>query len=240
MAIERSFLLLGIAIRMLSVKIAPSMLSADHGNMAQEAVRAEGWGADWLHIDIMDGHFAPNLTFGPGMVKAIRKKVSLPLDCHLMLSEPEKYVGPFLESGADYVTVHAEALTPSSLKEVQDTVRRHGGKLGVAFKPATPLARLDLAGVDYSMILVMSVNPGFSGQKFMPEIVPKVREASSSGGIGAGRHVEIEVDGGVDSSNAKLLVQNGATVLVAGSSIFGQSDQQAAFRELREIVGPGS
>jgi ribulose-phosphate 3-epimerase len=218
-------------------KIAPSILSADQGNMTAEAVRAQQWGADWLHVDIMDGRFAPNLTFGPGLVKAIRPYVSIPLDCHLMLAEPEKFVERFLESGADYVTVHAEAVTSTSLSKIQEVISKYHRKLGIAFKPATPLSSIDLKNYDISMILVMSVNPGFSGQKFMPEVIPKIREASKIFIPRSNNHLEIEVDGGVDSSNARLLCENGATVLVAGNSVFAQRDREAAFKELKRLVG---
>ncbi len=219
-------------------KIAPSILSADHGNMSEEAKRAQQWGADWLHVDIMDGKFAPNLTFGPGLVKAIRPKITIPLDCHLMLAEPERYADRFLEAGADYITVHAEAVTPNSLAEIQEIVRkRKGAKWGIAFKPATPLSKVNLLDYELSSVVVMSVNPGFSGQKFMPEAIPKVQDAAKIFSDNDKGHVEIEVDGGVDASNAKTLCESGATVLVAGHSIFGQSNPEHALMELKKLVG---
>jgi ribulose-phosphate 3-epimerase len=218
------------------VKIAPSILAGDHGNLAVEAARIEKSGADWIHVDIMDGRFAPNLTFGPGAVRALRKAVKIPLDCHLMLMEPEIFAEKFLEAGADYVTVHAEAVNHESLSSIERSVKKFGKKLGVAFKPATALNSLDLSNNDVSLVVVMTVNPGFSGQKFMGEVVPKIREASNMFAR-SGRQVEIEVDGGVDLSNARIVVQNGGTVLVAGNSVFGQKDPGLALRELEKTVG---
>ncbi len=216
-------------------KLAPSILAGDHGNLANEARKAESWGADWIHIDIMDGLFAPNLTFGPGAVKAIRKAVQIPLDCHLMICNPERFADRFLEAGCDYISVHAETLSKEKFGSLLHSVKKHGKNLGIAFKPTTPLSSIDLSGLEIALITVMTVNPGFSGQKFMPEIVPKVREASVLRSA-ANPLLEIEVDGGVDAGNAKILLDNGATVFVAGNSVFGQNDPQNAMMELKRIV----
>ena len=183
----------------------------------------------------MDGVFAPNLTFGPAAVKAIRNSTKIPLDCHLMISNPELFCERFLQAGGDIMTVHAETLTPESLGRIEKKVKDYNAKLGVAFKPATDLSSIDLTGREISLVTVMTVNPGFSGQKFMPEVLPKVEKARQL--FPNRSETEIEVDGGVDKSNAKQIAEKGASVLVAGSSVFGQKNPEAALKELKMLVG---
>jgi ribulose-phosphate 3-epimerase len=214
------------------VKIAPSIAAADQGHLSAAAANLDLWGADLIHVDIMDGLFAPNLTFGPATVKAIRKASKLTLDCHLMISNPELLVDRFLDAGGDIMTIHAETVNPESLARIARKVKEHSAKLGVAFKPATDIHSLDLSGVDLSLVTVMTVNPGFSGQKFMPEVLPKLDRAR---GMFRGR-TEIEVDGGVDASNARDLAARGAGILVAGNSVFGQSNPELALKELQKLV----
>jgi ribulose-phosphate 3-epimerase len=216
------------------VKIAPSIAAADQGRLAQEAYRLKGWGADWIHVDIMDGLFAPNLTFGPSIVKAIRAASDLPLDCHLMISNPELLLERFLQAGGDVMTVHAETINPESLERIQKKVKEYHVKLGIAFKPATSLDSIDLSRSEVSLVTVMTVNPGFSGQKFMPEVLPKIEMARSL--FPDRTRTEVEVDGGVDTSNAKLIVDSGASVLVAGNAVFGQKDPAAALKDLKNLV----
>ncbi len=216
------------------VKIAPSIAAADQGCLAKEASRLKEWGADWIHVDIMDGLFAPNLTFGPGVVKAIRKVSDLPLDCHLMISNPEILLESFLRAGGDIMTVHAETVSSESLPKIERKIQEYRAKLGVAFKPATSLDSVDLSKSQVSLITIMTVNPGFSGQKFMPEVLPKLEEARKK--YPDRTKIEIEVDGGVDQTNARFISESGASVLVTGNAVFGQMDPRLALNDLKKLV----
>src|SRR5687767_10549655 len=211
------------------IKIAPSILSADFAALANDIARVEvTGGADLLHVDVMDGRFVPNLTIGPVVVGAIRKRTRLPLDVHLMIVEPERYVPEFISAGADIVTVHAEACPHLQRNLAQ--IRELGAKAGVALNPSTPPETLEYVMDDLDLVLVMSVNPGFGGQKFLPIADDNPRRLKEM--IGR-RPIELSVDGGVKADNAGKLAQHGATVLVAGSAIFGASDPPAAIQAIR-------
>jgi len=213
------------------VKIAPSILSADFAALGDDIERVEGGGADQLHVDVMDGRFVPNLTIGPVVVAAIRKRTRLPLDVHLMIVEPERSIAEFVAAGADMVTVHAEACP--HLQRTLAQIRELGAKAGAALNPSTPPDALRYVLDDLDLVLVMSVNPGFGGQAFIPGAHRKIREVKALLGD---RPVEVSVDGGVKAGLAKSLVQDGATTLVAGSAIFGAADPAAAVRALRDAA----
>jgi ribulose-phosphate 3-epimerase len=210
------------------MKIAPSILSADFAALGEAIARVEAAGADLLHVDVMDGHFVPNLSIGPPVIESIRKRTRLPLDVHLMIEEPERWVETYVRSGADYVTVHAEAT--SHLGRTLTLIREAGARAGVALNPSTSPDVLQYVLDDLDLVLVMSVNPGFGGQSFIPTAYEKIRRLRT---MLADRPVLVSVDGGVNADNAGALGQAGATVLVAGSAIFGAPDPGAALAGLR-------
>jgi ribulose-phosphate 3-epimerase len=212
------------------ILIAPSILSADFGRLAEEVRAVEHAGADWIHVDVMDGRFVPNITIGPVVVAAVRRATRLPVDVHLMIVEPERYVQSFADAGADIISVHVE---PSfHLARTLQQIRDLGKKSGVVLNPHTPaeMIRYVLDFVD--VVLVMSVNPGFGGQSFMPEVLPKlriIREMIDQ----SGRDILLEVDGGVAPGTARRVAEAGARVLVAGSAIYGHPDYRAAIADIR-------
>ncbi len=213
------------------IKIAPSILSADFAALGEEIARVEAAGADLLHVDVMDGHFVPNLTIGPPVVEAVRKRTRLPLDVHLMIEAPERYLSAFKSAGADLLTVHAEACP--HLHRTLQQIRDLGAKAGVALNPSTSPAALEYVLDALDLVLVMSVNPGFGGQAFIPTTYAKVREVRTLLGS---RPVEVSVDGGVKLEHAAPLVAHGATVLVAGSLIFGAPDPGLVVKRLRDAA----
>ena len=210
------------------MKIAPSILSADFAALGEAIARVEAAGADQLHVDVMDGHFVPNLTIGPPVIESIKKRTRLPLDVHLMIEQPERYIEIYVRAGADLLTVHVEACP--HLQRTLNQIREAGARSGVALNPATLPGVLEYVVDDLDLILVMSVNPGFGGQSFIPTTYSKLREIKALVGS---RHTELSVDGGVSTGNAALLAQAGAGVLVAGSAIFGAPDAGEAVRALR-------
>ncbi|EXX85194.1 ribulose-phosphate 3-epimerase [Paenibacillus darwinianus] len=211
--------------------IAPSILSADFGRLADEIADADRSGGDWIHVDIMDGHFVPNLTFGPVVMGAVRQATKLPFDVHLMIQEPERYIADFVRAGADRITVHAEACV--HLHRVIHMIKEQGIPAGVALNPATPLNAVKHVLEDLDLVLCMTVNPGFGGQAFIPAVLPKLRELRRMVEARGLDGFLIQVDGGINKETAPLVKEAGADVLVAGNAVFAHPDRAAAIAELR-------
>lgn len=214
------------------MKIAPSILSADFGRLAEEVKAVEAAGADYVHVDVMDGRFVPNITIGPLIVEAVRKATKLPLDVHLMIVEPEKYIDDFAKAGASIITVHVE--TCPHLHRTLEQIRKAGAKPSVVLNPSTSLSAIEEILSEVTQVLVMSVNPGFGGQSFIPFTLEKVRRLKALlDAKGLGTKVDIEVDGGINPTTAKQVVAAGANVLVAGNAVFKTPDYKAAIAALR-------
>jgi ribulose-phosphate 3-epimerase len=215
------------------ILIAPSIVSADFARLAEEIAAVEQAGADLLHVDVMDGHFVPNLTVGPPIIESLKKVTKIPLDVHLMITNADAYISDFVDAGADYLTVHVEAC-PHLHRTIQ-SIKERGIKAGVTLNPATPISFLQEILGDVDLVLIMSVNPGFGGQKFIPSVLKKIAEARAmldrihSSAL-------LEVDGGVKVDNVREIVAAGATTLVAGSAIFSQRDYQATISALRSAA----
>ena len=217
------------------MKIAPSILSCDFSRLADEIQTVESGGADWIHVDVMDGHFVPNIPIGPIITAGARKATDLPLDVHLMIEQPDRYLEAFVDAGADWLTVHAEACT--HLHRTVQRIRELGARAGVAINPATPLASLTDVVPYIDLLLVMSVNPGFGGQSYISASTAKVRDARTLLDE-MGSTAELEVDGGVDAGNVGELQAAGASVVVAGSAVYGHVDGAAAgVRLIRDALG---
>ncbi len=216
------------------IRIAPSILSADFARLGEEVLAAQQAGAHMLHIDVMDGHFVPNITIGSGVVESLRRVTSLPLDVHLMIEEPDRFIGDFVKAGADMVTVHCEATV--HLHRTVQMIREGGVKAGVSLNPATPVGFLENILGDVDFVLVMSVNPGFGGQRFIEGSLEKIRVLKKMI-TGAGLSALIEVDGGVKTGNAREIAEAGADILVMGSAFFTSGDYGKTMRELNELLG---
>jgi ribulose-phosphate 3-epimerase len=215
-------------------KLSASILSADFGRLAEQVHLAEQAGVDWIHVDVMDGHFVPNITIGPAVTEAIRKATKLPLDVHLMIENPERYVKDFVDAGADWLGIHVEATV--HLERLIQNIKELGARATVTLNPATPLDHLEYVLSEVDMVLLMTVNPGFSGQKFIPAVLPKVRQLRQLIDLQK-LPVLIEVDGGVSTTTVAEIAAAGADVLVSGSGIFGGGgDVSGNVRRLRELM----
>lgn len=216
------------------IQIAPSILSADFSRLGEQVRLVEDAGAEVLHIDVMDGHFVPNLTFGPALVKSLRPHSSMRFDVHLMVEKPELFIADFAAAGADHITFHLE--TSLHVHRVIQLIKEHGMTVGIALNPATPLDGIKYILEDLDMVLLMTVNPGFGGQKFIPNVIPKIQVLH--------RHLDqlqsdcqIEVDGGINLETASAAVKAGAHILVAGAAVFAQPDPKLAVQKLRQAAG---
>ena len=212
------------------VYIAPSILSADFSKLGQEIKAVEKAGADWLHIDVMDGHFVPNITIGPVVVSKIRRTSNLFFDVHLMIEKPENFIEQFADSGADLITVHAEAC--KNIDKLVNKIKKCGCKAGISINPPTPVSVIEKNVKDVDLVLVMSVNPGFGGQGFMKDVLSKIKKVKKLIDE-TGKEIFLEVDGGINDKNAKLVKDNGANVLVAGNYVFTSNDYKKAIQSLR-------
>lgn len=213
------------------IKIAPSILAADFAKLGQEVKEVEAAGAELIHIDVMDGHFVPNISFGAIALEAIRPLSTLPMDVHLMIENPDQYIEQFAKAGADYITVHVEACR--HLHRTIQLIRSHGVKPGVVLNPHTPIETIQHILEDVDMVLIMTVNPGFGGQKFIESVVPKV-EALSEIIKERGLNIEIEIDGGINAETIVPCAKAGATVFVAGSAIYSKEDRAQALQEIKQ------